>query len=89
MKKQVATELNYKYNTDDIVICTNVSPQNHERLVVGNRYLVCGKQIFDNNHIYAVLGTDCTGFKTLIFTMDRFRKRNWFEKYIENLRRKK
>ena len=89
MKKQVATEMNYKYNIDEVLICTNVTDQNYERLVVGNRYLVCGRQIFSNNHLYAVLGKDSIGFTTLIFSTDRFRKQNWFEKYIENLRRKK
>lgn len=60
-----------KYRVGDWVICTTVTPENHEGLRVNGYYEVIGATLVDGNLVYTV--TDCEG-DTRFSIGDRFRK---------------
>lgn len=60
-----------RYNVGDWVICTSVTPENHEGLRVNGYYEVVGATLVDGNLVYTV--TDCDGVPRFSIG-DRFRK---------------
>lgn len=60
-----------RYKVGDWVICTSVTPENHEGLRVSGYYEVVGATLVDGNLVYTVI--DCDGV-TRFSIGDRFRK---------------